>query len=83
MVTRCLENKVFAVTCNRVGEEFGLGFIGMSQITGTDGTIIHRAPEDKEELWVEDVDPYLSRDKNMNDFNNIIEDRDTVSYELF
>ncbi|HPR41709.1 MAG TPA: nitrilase-related carbon-nitrogen hydrolase [Candidatus Methanofastidiosa archaeon] len=82
MVTRCLENRVFAVTCNRIGEEFGLGFIGMSQITGTDGTILHRAPEDKEEVWIEEINQYRSRDKDMNELNNIIKDRATDSYEL-
>jgi len=82
MVTRCLENRLFAVTCNRVGEEHGLGFIGMSQITATDGTIIHRAPEKNEEVWIEDIDPHIARDKNMNELNNIIEDRAVGSYEL-
>ena len=82
MVTRCLENRVFAVTCNRVGEEHGLGFIGMSQITATDGSIMHRAPEDREESWIVEIDPLLARDKNMNEFNNIVSDRATGSYEL-
>ncbi|MBI5527696.1 MAG: acyltransferase, partial [Deltaproteobacteria bacterium] len=41
MVTRCLENRVFAVTANRVGfdERAGgrLDFIGMSEIVAPDG----------------------------------------------
>ncbi|MBN1786340.1 MAG: acyltransferase [Candidatus Methanofastidiosa archaeon] len=82
MVTRCLENRVFAVTCNRIGEEHGLGFIGMSQITATDGGIMHRAPESSEETWIEEVNPLLARNKDMNELNNIIRDRAVGAYDL-
>jgi len=82
MVTRCLENRMFGITCNRIGEEHGLGFIGMSQITSTNGDIIHRAPENREEAWIVDIDPAAARDKNMNELNNIIDDRTTSAYEL-
>ncbi|MHC1609549.1 MAG: nitrilase-related carbon-nitrogen hydrolase [Candidatus Methanofastidiosia archaeon] len=82
MVTRCLENRVYAVTSNRIGEEFGLRYIGMSQITGTDGSIIHRSPEDTEEVWIEDIDPLRARNKDMNDLNNIVSDRRTDVYKI-
>ncbi|RZN45329.1 acyltransferase [archaeon] len=82
MVTRCVENKVNAITSNRVGEEFGLRYIGMSQITAHDGTIVHRSPESEEEVWVADIDPMSGRDKSMNPLNNIIEDRRPDVYKL-
>ena len=54
MVTRCLENRVFAVTANRTGTETrgekSLYFTGKSQITGPDGSILYRAGEATEEM---------------------------------
>lgn len=79
MKTRCLENHVFAVTANRIGTEArgdrSLRFTGMSQITGPDGTILCRAVEDSEEVQTVEVDPAEARDKNVNDYNNLVTDR--------
>src|SRR5579884_760882 len=57
MVTRCLENRVFAVTANRIGfEERGnkprLNFIGSSEIVTPRGRILARAPRDEEAVTV-------------------------------
>jgi predicted amidohydrolase len=46
MVTRCLENRVYAVTANRTGTESRGGkrplkYIGSSQVTSFDGSILH------------------------------------------
>ena len=79
MVTRCLENRIFAVTANRIG--FGernntrLSFTGKSQITGPRGDILLRASEDEEEVGVIDIDPGLARDKNITDYNHLLNDR--------
>ncbi|TAN61745.1 acyltransferase, partial [bacterium] len=48
MITRCLENRVFAITANRVGVEErikgrALHFIGSSQITAPNGSVLCRA----------------------------------------
>ncbi len=79
MVTRCLENRVFAVTANRIGfEQRGnksFTYTGMSQITGPNGEIIHRAPADVEQVHVVEIDPTLSRDKNITPFNDLFTDR--------
>jgi predicted amidohydrolase len=79
MKTRCLENHVFAVTANRIGTEArgdrSLRFTGMSQITGPDGTILCRAGEDSEEVQTVEIDPAEARDKNVNDYNNLVTDR--------
>ena len=80
MQTRCLENRVFAVTANRTGtEERGgkekLGFIGTSEIVSPAGAVLCRASRDKEEFGSAEVDISDARDKNLNRFNNLFKDR--------
>jgi predicted amidohydrolase len=88
MPTRCLENSVFAVTANRTGSEKryadkeALDFIGSSQITGTRGEIIFRAPEREDSLFITELDLERARTKNFNPFNNIFKDRKTKFYSL-
>jgi predicted amidohydrolase len=43
MKTRALENRVYIVTADRVGEERGLRYIGQSEIVDPQGRIIYRA----------------------------------------
>jgi predicted amidohydrolase len=74
MVTRCLENRVFAVTANRTGAETRGGkelrFTGKSQITAPDGSILKRATETAEEIGVVDIDAKIARNKTINPFND-------------
>ena len=86
MVTRCLENHVFSITANRIGsEERGgkkrLTFIGKSEVVGPRGKIAHRAPEDREDLAVVDIDPKEARDKSLNPYNDLLRDRRTALYQ--
>ncbi|MGB0909364.1 MAG: nitrilase-related carbon-nitrogen hydrolase [Nitrospirales bacterium] len=86
MVTRCLENRVFSITANRIGEETrgeksSLRFIGKSEIVSPTGTILYRAPEDKSDLMIIDVDPQQARDKMINPYNDLLRDRRTNFYE--
>ena len=86
MVTRCIENRVFAVTANRIGSEQRgdkekLPFIGKSQIASPMGEIIYRASGDKEELTVMEIAVERARDKNLNSFNNLFNDRKKEFYE--
>ena len=86
MVTRCIENRVFAVTANRTGSEQRgdkekLAFIGKSQITSPMGEILYRASGDKEELTVVEIAVEKARDKNLNSFNNLFNDRKKEFYE--
>ncbi len=86
MVTRCLENRVFAVTSNRTGSEKRrdkerLEFIGKSQITSPRGEILHRASDNKEEIFIAEIDIGKARNKNLNSFNNIFSDRRKKLYE--
>ncbi|MCE5262884.1 MAG: acyltransferase [Deltaproteobacteria bacterium] len=84
MVTRCLENRVFAVTANRIGTETrgdkSLHFQGRSQITAPDGSILYRAAEETEETRVVDIDPASARNKGINPYNNLWSSRKTECY---
>jgi len=85
MPIRCLENRVFAITCNRTGiEERGgkerLTFIGKSEIVSPRGEILVRASDTEEELVVVDIDPATARNKQLNPYNNLITDRRPEMY---
>jgi predicted amidohydrolase len=86
MVTRCLENHVFAITANRIGAEKRgertLTFTGGSQITGTKGEILHRASTNREEVAVIEIDPGLARNKFATANNHLFDDRRPEMYEL-
>ncbi|MGD0229495.1 MAG: nitrilase-related carbon-nitrogen hydrolase [Syntrophorhabdales bacterium] len=84
MRTRCLENRVFAATANRIGTEQRGGntltFIGQSQITSPRGEIIHRSPADDREIGVHEIDPALADDKNVTSLNHLFNDRRPETY---
>lgn len=79
MRTRCLENRVFGVTANRVGTETrgdaGLTYIGQSQITSVRGEILHRSPERGPEIAVREIEPAQADDKRINERNDLFGDR--------
>jgi predicted amidohydrolase len=79
MLTRCLENKVYAITTNRYGYDKrphgNLRFTGRSQVVAPGGTLIHRARSQSEELFVMDIDPMLARDKSITPLNEVLRDR--------
>lgn len=85
MITRCLENRVFAVTANRIGaEQRGdkkLVFTGASQITGTRGEVLFRARPDVEEIAVVEIDLRQAQDKSVTPNNHIFNDRHPEMYE--
>ncbi|MHB8907343.1 MAG: nitrilase-related carbon-nitrogen hydrolase [Syntrophales bacterium] len=84
MVTRCLENRVYAITANRTGTEIrgnrSLHFTGKSQITGPDGMILSRAGAASEEVGVIDVDIDRSREKGINPYNDLLGGRRAEYY---
>ncbi len=80
MITRCLENRVYVVTADRVGVEERipgqpLKFIGQSQAVDPDGQVLYRASTDKEEMKIVDIDVSKARDKTINQRNDILKDR--------
>ena len=61
--TRALENRVFVISCDRVGVERGWEFIGRSQIIDRTGKVLVEASRDKEEIIFATIDPELAREK--------------------
>lgn len=82
MITRCLENRVFSITADRVGREErkegeALKFFGMSQIVNPSGEVLYRGSEENEEEWVADIRPDEARNKKITPFNDLLKDRRT------
>jgi predicted amidohydrolase len=79
MLTRCLENSVFAVTANRFGSEIRprgiLTYTGQSQIVAPKGELVYRAKSEEEELYIAGIDVKKARDKWMTQRNELFEDR--------
>ncbi len=87
MPVRCLENRVFAITCNRIGNEARGGkgrltYIGNSEIVTPKGVIRYRASRDQEDLAVIDIDPAEARNKSLNPYNDLLRDRRAELYNL-
>lgn len=86
MPTRALENRVFAITSNRVGSEpcgdGELTFTGASQITGHRGEKLARADETGEVVIVAEIDPTLADDKQVTAANHVVFDRRPGLYKL-
>jgi predicted amidohydrolase len=84
MRTRCLENRVFAVTANRCGEDARGGerlrFTGASQITGPRGEVLARAPADRECVEVVEIDLEEARDKRVTSRNDLFGSRRPAAY---
>ncbi len=71
-VTRSLENRIFIATSNRIGSERDLSFTGMSQITDPFGNVILKLGREVEGIFEIDIDPLRSRNKKLNDFNDVL-----------
>lgn len=85
MTTRCLENRVFAITANRIGNEKrgkdNFAFTGGSQITSFDGKILSSALKDKTLVDVVEIDITKSNNKMINEYNDILKDRRKEFYK--
>ena len=79
MVTRCLVNRVFAITSNRIGSENRgedhFKFTGGSQITSYNGEVLSSAPDDDTYIDVIEIDVEKAKDKKLNLYNDVIKDR--------
>ena len=84
MITRCLENNLFAVTANRYGKEMREGkeivFTGGSRITAPRGVVLASAPVSADESCFVDIDPETARNKNLDSANNLLGDRRVELY---
>ncbi len=85
MITRCLENKVFAITTNRGGVENRrdkpLTFTGRSQIARPNGEF-QRLADDADDILVAEIDPQRALNKQMTDRNHLFADRRPRYYVL-
>lgn len=79
MKTRCLENRLFAITANRSGsDERGgkrLDFIGTSQVVSPEGVILARAPRDGDHLEIVEIDAEEAAIKTITPKNDCLADR--------
>lgn len=83
---RALENRVFWIMANRYGSETKENkthnYTGESQIIAPNGEIIHRSPPEGNDLYITDIDPAFALEKNITEFNNVLEDRRTDIYRI-
>lgn len=63
--TRAIENVVYMMAVDRIGEERGCLFAGRSSIAGPGGEILAKAGADSEEILYADIDPALARRKRL------------------
>ena len=86
MVTRCLENRVFAATADRVGQEqrggFDLKYIGLSEVVSPKGEILRRLSADREEMAVVELDVAQAANKKLNTHNDLFVQRRPDQYSL-
>ena len=80
MRARALENGVYAIAVNRVGEERGHTFLGGSEIIGPRMEVLAQV-NDKEEVKVVEVDLEKARDKKYTEFNDLLKDRRPEFYK--
>ena len=86
MVTRCLENRIYAATADRIGREVrggvDLRYIGTSEIVSPRGELLARMVDDQAGTAVAEIDLSLASNKKINEFNNLIDGRRPEQYEL-
>ncbi|MFO1435024.1 MAG: nitrilase-related carbon-nitrogen hydrolase, partial [Gammaproteobacteria bacterium] len=79
MLTRCLENRVFAITANRFGTDKRphgeVTFTGRSQIVAPGGQLLQRAASKRQCLYLTEIDPGLARNKAITARNDLLQDR--------
>lgn len=85
MLVRGLENKVFTITANRYGKDSRpqgeLKFTGKSQITLPAGDLLYRAASQRQDVYIADIEPEQSRDKQVTELDNLFADRRTEYYQ--
>jgi predicted amidohydrolase len=86
MVTRCLENRVYAITTNRYGTEEldgkPLTFTGASQLISPRGERVLQAPVEGNCVLTAAIDPALADDKHVTARNDLFANRRPEMYDL-
>lgn len=86
MITRSIENRVYSITCDRIGEEKRNGkskfqYVGKSQVVGPKGEMYFRMDQE-EGVQVIEIEPLKARDKCIMDENDLFQDRRPEMYQL-
>lgn len=85
MITRCLENRVYSATSNRIGTELRGGselrFIGTSEIVSPSGEVLVRMGNDEAGIRVVEVDLKSAINKKINRYNDLIAGRRPSEYQ--
>lgn len=85
MKTRAIENRVFAVTANRIGTEkrgsVSITFTGKSQVVDPKGEVLVSAGERSETLKVAEIDVEEANDKMVTPNNHLFQDRRPALYK--
>ena len=86
-VTRSVENRVFFILANRIGQEEReagkrLTFTGGSEVVAPDGQILFRMGRNEEKVQIVEMDPTRARDKQITGRNHLWEDRRPDLYVL-
>jgi predicted amidohydrolase len=85
MVTRCLENGVFAATANRVGSDTKpdgtrLLFTGRSQVVTPQGKVLKRTSENRTVVFATDIQLSDADIKTVTEHNHLLYDRKPEHY---
>lgn len=80
MPARCIENRIFTITANRIGTETNIEgkkikFTGNSIIVDPEGNVLQSAGENEECIKIVEINTKEADNKNITKLNNIIEDR--------
>jgi len=67
--TRAIENKIYVVWCNRVGEERGYPFRGRSKVMDPMGMALARASDNDEEIIYAEIEPAKARNKRVTHYD--------------
>ena len=82
---RAIENKVYIATSNRIGTEERDGekltYTGESVIVDPLGNYLVDAPHDTTGVFVAEIDTKLSRNKKLNEYNDVLGDRRDILYK--
>jgi 5-aminopentanamidase len=85
MPSRCIENRLFAITANRWGAERRgdreLVFTGGSGVWDPAGVALAAAPAAEDHVIVVEIDPAAARDKHVTPGNHVLDDRRVDLFE--
>ena len=85
MLTRSLENRIFSITCNRIGTEINdekeFYFTGMSQAVSPLGEILFRLEKAEEKVQIIEIETDQANNKEVTAYNNILLDRQVKFYQ--